>query len=50
MDRATETESWDRIRKLEQAVQENPFDEDPALELGRSYLEIIPRPWRSWKI
>jgi tetratricopeptide (TPR) repeat protein len=40
MERAPEADCLDRIRQLVQAVEENPFDEDPALELGRSYLEI----------
>ena len=39
MESASESECWDRIRRLEQAVQENPFDQHPAIELGRSYLE-----------
>ncbi|HLP40285.1 MAG TPA: tetratricopeptide repeat protein, partial [Fibrobacteria bacterium] len=38
MDNALEPDPMDRIHELEQAVQENPFDEDPAIELGRTYL------------
>ena len=39
MDREPESECRERIRRLEQAILQNPFDEDPAIELGRSYLE-----------
>jgi protein O-GlcNAc transferase len=39
MDKAPDAEQLERIRRLEQVVQENPFDEDPVLELGRTYVQ-----------